>query len=154
MAEAELARFVDRYTVEFVRHYPHPIERVWRAVTEPGELAQWFIAPSVWELKSGGADKSSILADGLESLLGAIYLHAGIEAARGVILRLFSELLDAGGLLDWKTTLQELAAARALGAVSYRVTATGPDHQRPAHAVRPGTETELQSGYFNQLIPD
>src|ERR1019366_10465926 len=55
MAEVELALFIDRYTMEFVRHYPHPIERVWRAVTEPGELAQWLIPPSVWELKSGGA---------------------------------------------------------------------------------------------------
>ena len=55
MSNADLARFIDRYTVEYVRTYPHPIERVWRAVTEPGELAQWFIPPSVWELKSGGA---------------------------------------------------------------------------------------------------
>jgi ribonuclease-3 len=87
------------------------------------------------ELKSGGTEKSSILADGLESLLGAIYLHGGIEAARRVILRLFSELLDAGGLLDWKTSLQELAAARGLGTVSYHVTATGPDHKREFTAV-------------------
>jgi ribonuclease-3 len=87
------------------------------------------------EFKSGGAEKSSILADGLESLLGAIYLHSGIEAARRVILRLFSELLDAGGLLDWKTSLQELAAARGLGTVAYHVTATGPDHKREFTAV-------------------
>jgi ribonuclease-3 len=87
------------------------------------------------ELKSGGTDKSSILADGLESLLGAIYLHSGIEVARRVILRLFSELLDTGGLLDWKTSLQELAAARGLGTVSYQVAATGPDHMREFTAV-------------------
>jgi ribonuclease III len=98
------------------------------------------------ELKSGGADKSSILADSLESLLGAIYLHSGIEAARRVILRLFSELLDAGGLLDWKTALQELAAARGLGAVSYRVTATGPDHKREFTAVVVVTDTKYGSG--------
>jgi ribonuclease III len=98
------------------------------------------------ELKSGGTDKSSILADGLESLLGAIYLHHGIETARRVILRLFSELLDAGGLLDWKTSLQELAAARGLGAVSYRVTATGPDHKREFTAVVVVMDTEHGSG--------
>ena len=39
-------------------------------------------AAGPWRAESGGADKSSILADGLESLLGAIYLHHGIEAAR------------------------------------------------------------------------
>ncbi|HEY1838800.1 MAG TPA: ribonuclease III [Mycobacterium sp.] len=98
------------------------------------------------ELKSGGADKSSILADSLESLLGAIYLHHGIEAARKVILRLFSELLDAGGLLDWKTSLQELTAARGLGTVSYEVTSTGPDHQREFTAVAVVMDTRYGSG--------
>jgi uncharacterized protein YndB with AHSA1/START domain len=55
MAEAELARFIDRWTMEYVRFYPHPIERVWRAITDPAELAQWFIPPTKWELKVGGA---------------------------------------------------------------------------------------------------
>jgi uncharacterized protein YndB with AHSA1/START domain len=55
MAEAELARFIDRFTMEYVRVYPHPIERVWRALTDPAELAQWFIPPTQWELKVGGA---------------------------------------------------------------------------------------------------
>src|ERR1700731_996109 len=99
-----------------------------RSLTDDGLGAHLLLGRG--ELKSGGTDKSSILADSLESLLGAIYLHHGIEAARKVILRLFSELLDAGGLLDWKTSLQELAAARGLGAGSYQVTSTGPDHQR------------------------
>lgn len=42
MAE-DLARFIDRYTLEFVRFYPHPIERVWRAIIEPKEFGAWFI---------------------------------------------------------------------------------------------------------------
>src|SRR2546421_1626992 len=46
------------------------------------------------EEHSGGADKSSILADGVESLLGAIYLAHGVEVAREAIMRLFSALLD------------------------------------------------------------
>jgi uncharacterized protein YndB with AHSA1/START domain len=53
MAEAPLARFLDRWTIEYVRLYPHPIERVWRAITDPAELAQWFIPPTRWELKVG-----------------------------------------------------------------------------------------------------
>jgi len=32
MPKAELARFIDRWTVEYVRTYPHPIDRVWRAI--------------------------------------------------------------------------------------------------------------------------
>ncbi|HEY1750081.1 MAG TPA: SRPBCC domain-containing protein [Caulobacteraceae bacterium] len=53
MAEG-LARFIDRWTVEFMRIYPHPIERVWRAVTDPKEVAIWFIRPTVWEPVTGG----------------------------------------------------------------------------------------------------
>ena len=86
------------------------------------------------EANSGGADKSSILADGMESLLGAIYLHHGITTARDVVLRLFGALLDAaptlGAGLDWKTSLQELTAARGLGVPCYQVSSTGPDHDK------------------------
>ena len=42
VAEAELARFVDRYTFEFVRTYPDPIERVWRAIVDDAEISVWF----------------------------------------------------------------------------------------------------------------
>lgn len=120
------------------------LAEVARGLTDQGLGAHLLLGRG--ELKSGGTDKSSILADSLESLLGAIYLHHGIEAARKVILRLFSELLSAGGLLDWKTSLQELAAARGLGAVSYQVTSTGPDHQRRFTAVVVLMETRYGSG--------
>lgn len=102
------------------------------------------------EANSGGADKSSILADGMESLLGAIYLQHGITTARDVILRLFGALLEAaptlGAGLDWKTSLQELTAARGLGAPSYVVTSTGPDHDKEFTAVVVVMETEYGSG--------
>ncbi len=61
---------------------------------------------------TGGHDKSSILADGVESLLGAVYLEHGFDVARTVVLKLFGELLDTapslGAALEWKTSLQEL----------------------------------------------
>ena len=53
MAEAELARFIDRFTVEYVRTYPHPIERVWQAITDPAEFGRWFIRGRL-ELRAGG----------------------------------------------------------------------------------------------------
>ena len=43
MAAAELANFIDRFTVEYVRVFPHPIERVWRAITVSAELRDWFM---------------------------------------------------------------------------------------------------------------
>ncbi len=86
------------------------------------------------EVASGGAQKANLLADGLESLLGATYVEHGHEIAHDVILRLFGDLLDTaaslGAGLDWKTSLQELAAARRLGVPSYVVTSTGPEHDK------------------------
>lgn len=83
---------------------------------------------------TGGRDKSSILADGLESLLGAIFLEHGVEVARTTVHRLFADLLTAGPSLgaglDWKTSLQELTAVRGLGVPVYEVVAEGPDHLR------------------------
>ncbi len=102
------------------------------------------------EAQTGGADKSSILADGMESLLGAIYLHHGMETGRQVILRFFGPLLDEaatlGAGLDWKTSLQELTAARGMGAPSYVVTSTGPDHDKEFTAVVVVMDTEYGSG--------
>ncbi|KUH98825.1 ribonuclease III [Mycolicibacterium acapulense] len=102
------------------------------------------------ELNSGGADKASILADGVESLLGAIYLEHGNAVVREVILRLFADLLDTaptlGAGLDWKSSLQELTASRGLGAPTYLVTSTGPDHDKEFTATVMVTDTEYGRG--------
>ncbi|KUH98318.1 ribonuclease III [Mycolicibacterium acapulense] len=102
------------------------------------------------ELNSGGADKASILADGVESLLGAIYLEHGNAVVREVILRLFADLLDTaptlGAGLDWKSSLQELTASRGLGAPAYLVTSTGPDHDKEFTATVMVTDTEYGRG--------
>jgi ribonuclease III len=86
------------------------------------------------EKLTNGADKSSILADTVEALIGATYLVNGIESARGMVMRLISPLLaDAEALgagTDWKTSIQELAAARKMGSVEYAVQGSGPDHAR------------------------
>jgi len=86
------------------------------------------------EETTGGRNKSSILADTFEAILGAVYLDHGIEVARQLILRLFSDLLDQaaklGAGLDWKTSLQELTAELGIGVPSYAVTESGPDHAK------------------------
>ena len=83
---------------------------------------------------TGGRDKSSILADTLEALLGAVYLDRGLEVATDVVCRLFDPLMRAaagqGAALDYKTALQELSAARSLGAPEYRTAESGPDHAK------------------------
>ena len=53
MSDDDLARFIDRFTVEYVRVYSHPIDRVWRAITDPNEFRAWFI-PGRLDLRAGG----------------------------------------------------------------------------------------------------
>jgi ribonuclease III len=83
---------------------------------------------------TGGRDKSSILADTVEAILGAIYLEHGLVGASRVIHSLFDGLMndvatsDAG--LDWKTSLQELTAERGLGVPEYVMASEGPDHAK------------------------
>jgi ribonuclease-3 len=86
------------------------------------------------EESTGGRDKDSILADAMEALIGAIHLGGGLDAAARIVHRLFDPLLreaaTRGAGLDWKTSLQELGAARGLGAPSYLVEDDGPDHAK------------------------
>lgn len=86
------------------------------------------------EETTGGRDKSSILADTTEALFGAVFLTSDIDAASDVIHRLFDPLIESaaelGAGLDWKTSLQEVAAAAGLGLPEYQVTNVGPDHAK------------------------
>lgn len=86
------------------------------------------------EETTGGRDKSSILSDTVEALLGAIYLDQGYQAAGAVVHRLFDPLMAAaaslGAGLDWKTSLQELSADLGLGVPEYLIDDSGPDHAK------------------------
>jgi ribonuclease-3 len=88
---------------------------------------------------TGGRDKPSILADTLEAVIGATYIDCGLEAASGLVHRLFDPVIERsarlGAGLDWKTSLQELTALHGLGVPVYNVTDTGPDHQKVFRAV-------------------
>jgi ribonuclease-3 len=86
------------------------------------------------EETTGGRDKSSILADTFEALIGAVYLEHGLAGAVLVLHELFDPLLadaaNRGAGLDWKTSLQELTAAELLGVPEYLVDEAGPDHMK------------------------
>lgn len=119
-----------------------------RGLTEGGLGAHLLLGRG--EVNTGGADKSSILADGMESLLGAVYLHHGIDTAREVVLRLFGPLMDTAPTLgpgvDWKTSLQELTASHSLGVPTYLVTSTGPDHDKQFTATVVVSDIEYGTG--------
>lgn len=77
------------------------------------------------ELKSGGFRRSSILADGVESIFGAVFCDSGFDACQALILRLFDyklkHLPDLDSLKDPKTRLQELLQSRRLSIPVYEV---------------------------------
>lgn len=77
------------------------------------------------ERKSGGRGRDSILADALEALIGAVYLDAGLEACRGVVLGLLEGKLQgvarADEPKDPKTRLQEVLQSRGVALPTYRV---------------------------------
>jgi len=86
------------------------------------------------EETTGGRDKSSILADTMEAVIGAVFLEHGIAGARSFVHHLFDDLMaDAatrGAGLDWKTSLQEVASLGGHGVPVYEVTESGPDHAK------------------------
>jgi ribonuclease III len=88
---------------------------------------------------TGGRDKSSILADTLEAVIGAVYIERGLDQASSLVHRLFDPVIARsarlGAGLDWKTSLQELTASGVLGVPEYHVDESGPDHQKSFRAL-------------------
>jgi ribonuclease-3 len=87
------------------------------------------------ELKSGGRQRASILADALEAVLGAIYCDGGLDACRACVIRLFEGLfltqISSELHKDAKTQLQETLQARALPVPRYEVVSVeGTDHDQ------------------------
>ena len=93
-----------------------------------------FVRLGRGEEGTGGRDKSSILADTLEAVIGAVYFERGLVAADTLVHRLFDPVISRsaglGAGLDWKTSLQELTASGFLGVPEYHVEESGPDHQK------------------------
>ncbi|MBE7941961.1 MULTISPECIES: ribonuclease III [Ramlibacter] len=87
------------------------------------------------ELRTGGSQRPSILADALEAVIGAVYLDAGYAAAEAVVHRLFSDVeiqpAMAQAAKDAKTELQEWLQGRRMKLPQYRVVATlGAAHKQ------------------------
>ena len=110
----------------------HALAGVARGLGDEGLGAHLLLGKG--EELTGGRDKASILADGMEAVIGAVYLAHGIDVARDLVHRLFDPLLAEAPLLgaglDWKTSLQELTASASLGVPEYRVQEEGPDHRK------------------------
>jgi len=83
---------------------------------------------------SGGRSKVSILADTMEAVIGAVYLDAGLEVARRLILDLLGGRIAVAtgepGESDHKSRLQEETVRLGRGVPRYELEGSGPDHAR------------------------
>ncbi len=98
------------------------------------ELGRYLLLGKGEEL-SGGRDKSSLLANAYEALVGALYLDGGLEEVGRVFLnKLEAEILrrvDSKGFQDFKSELQEYTQTHLNCIPSYKVVAEhGPDHEK------------------------
>lgn len=87
------------------------------------------------EDKAGGRDRASIVSDGLESVLAAVFLDGGLEAARGVILRAIyshrEDILSDDSQRNYKGDLLEKVQAVGENMPRYEVLSeSGPDHEK------------------------
>jgi ribonuclease-3 len=95
-----------------------------------------YLRMGAGEARSGGAEKLSLLADGFEAIVAAIYLDGGLPAAEAFLRRIFLPDvtgIDIGDLSfqDYKTVLQESAQALGLPLPEYRIVDEyGPDHEK------------------------
>jgi ribonuclease-3 len=119
------------------------------------------------EMLSGGRRKEALLADAMEAVLAAIYLDAGLEAARQVILTHWAARLSsvAHDARDAKTALQEWAQAQGMPPPVYEQTdRSGPDHApvflitvrladgREAQARGAGTKRSIEQAAAQALL--
>ena len=83
------------------------------------------------ESVSGGRRKLALLGDAIEAVIAAVYLDAGFQAARDMVLRLWADRITQvdDDARDAKTSLQEWAQARSLSPPEYiEIDRNGPDH--------------------------
>ena len=102
------------------------------------------------EEQTGGREKTNLLADAFEAILGAAFLSRGIEAARAIVFNHVIPLLDDPDAIresaDPKTSLLEKLAKLRMDPATYEITGEGPDHERVYLARCSSGSQELSSG--------
>ena len=96
------------------------------------------------EMMSGGRRKEALLADAMEAVIASVYLDAGFDVARDLILRAWGNRIDQveADARDAKTALQEWAQSKRLNPPIYKeISRSGPDHA-PLFTI----EAQLENG--------
>ena len=104
--------------------------------TLAGMARTWGLGPAlrlgVGEDRTGGRRRASILSDGVEATIAAVFLDGGYSAAADLVARFWADLIHerASGpdeIIDSRSKLQEVLASRGL-TVSFHFHRSGPDH--------------------------
>lgn len=103
------------------------------------------------ELATGGRERSSILADAFEAVIGSIYLDNGLAGARQFILTQLNEDLtkisNGNALQDYKTLLQEVIQKNNESRIAYQIISeSGPDHNKVFHTAVLINDSEMGRG--------
>ncbi len=144
LGDSVLGLVVNEYLFKRFDSYPEgDLAKIKSAVVSEATLAAVargidlgsFLFMGKGEEQSGGRDRSSILANSLEALIGAVYLDSGLKASRKFILSLLKkdvERIDSMSYMrDPKTTLQEYVQKNYKTRPVYEVIEeSGPDHQK------------------------
>lgn len=144
LGDAVLGLIVAHYLFETLPHAPEGLlTRIKSRAVRRETLAELarslalgeFVLLGPEEEASGGREKPSILADCMEAIIGAVYISAGLEAARDFVMahmgQRLAELVAEGSQLDPKTELQELLQRLTQETPSYiTVAEEGPPHRR------------------------
>lgn len=119
------------------------------------------------EMMTGGRRKDALLGDAMEAVIAAVYLDAGFEAARAMILRLWGPRIAGAeeAAFNPKTALQEWAQAKGMGPPAYEVAErSGPDHAphfriivrlddgRQAEASGTGTKRSIEQAAAHAML--
>ncbi len=132
VADMLMAQFPDESEGDLARRHAPLVSRAGLAMVARMLDLGRFLRMSPGEVRAGTDQSASVLADSLEAIFGALYQDGGLAAARAVIERLWSPLIDAASSppREAKTALQEWAQGRGLPLPDYRTIAEeGPPHK-------------------------
>lgn len=144
LGDAVLELSVSHLLMEKFKEHPEgELSKLRAAVVNESELAELakgvnlgdYLFLGKGEEVTGGRNKSSLLADAYEAVLGAVYLDRGFKKGFAVVKKHFTKIIEhvghEGFAKDYKTRLQEEVQSRFRTIPRYQLMrAVGPDHQK------------------------
>lgn len=164
---ATLETLDDRPVLRLERRLRHPIERVWRAVTDPAELERWFLGPVKWRPEAGETFEAHGQAGEITELRaprviawtygGELFRFDLEEDGEGCVL-VFTHVFDERALsaqhaTGWEAYFKRLDAHLAGGFLSEADAHEGASELHERYAERFGLDPEVGRAIFAKVAP-